>query len=160
MGETFRSSKRFCMSAVVPTTRSSTGTGDRSSRAGDRSESGHVARWLSLDIPEGKIRERYDRSRITLIELMPQLTEPRVFENSFDTDPACRARLPSRLSFFALRRGRSWRRSTCLKRVRGPRPWWPQRSRSRSDPRGLVLLLPLFVILEGVAGATIAIGKH
>jgi len=39
------------------------------------------------DIPEEKIRERYDRSRIHLIELMPRLTELRVFDNSFDADP-------------------------------------------------------------------------
>jgi predicted ABC-type ATPase len=39
------------------------------------------------DIPEEKIRERYDWSRINLIELMPRLTELRVFDNSFDADP-------------------------------------------------------------------------
>src|SRR4029453_9727755 len=39
------------------------------------------------DIPEEKIRERYDRSRINLIELMPRLTELRVFGNSSDADP-------------------------------------------------------------------------
>jgi len=39
------------------------------------------------DIPEEKIRERYDRSRINLIELMPRLTELRVYDNSFETDP-------------------------------------------------------------------------
>jgi len=39
------------------------------------------------DIPEEKIRERYDRSRIHLIELMPRLTDLRVFDNSFDADP-------------------------------------------------------------------------
>ena len=39
------------------------------------------------DIPEEKIQERYDRSRINLIELMPRLTELRVFDNSFDADP-------------------------------------------------------------------------
>jgi len=38
------------------------------------------------DIPEQKIRERYDRSRINLIELMPRLTELRVFDNSFEAD--------------------------------------------------------------------------
>jgi predicted ABC-type ATPase len=53
----------------------------------------HIARVRSRvargghDIPEEKIRERYDRSRINLIELMPQLTELRVFDNSFDADP-------------------------------------------------------------------------
>jgi predicted ABC-type ATPase len=39
------------------------------------------------DIAEEKIRERYDRSRINLIDLMPRLTELRVFDNSFDADP-------------------------------------------------------------------------
>src|SRR5437899_739836 len=39
------------------------------------------------DIPENKIRERYDRSRIHLVELMPRLTELRVYDNSFETDP-------------------------------------------------------------------------
>jgi predicted ABC-type ATPase len=39
------------------------------------------------DIPEEKIRERYNRSRINLIELMPRLTELRVVDNSVDADP-------------------------------------------------------------------------
>ena len=53
----------------------------------------HMARVRSRvargghDIPEEKIRERYDRSRINLIELMPRLTELRVFDNSCDADP-------------------------------------------------------------------------
>lgn len=53
----------------------------------------HMARVRSRvargghDIPEETIRERYDRSRINLIELMPRLTELRVFDNSFDADP-------------------------------------------------------------------------
>ena len=53
----------------------------------------HVARVRARvargghDIPEEKIRERYDRSRINLIELMPRLTELRVFDNSFEADP-------------------------------------------------------------------------
>ena len=38
-------------------------------------------------MPEEKIRERYDRSRINLIELMPRLTELRVYDNSFEADP-------------------------------------------------------------------------
>jgi predicted ABC-type ATPase len=40
------------------------------------------------DIPEGRIRERYERSRINLIRLVPHLTELRVFDNSVDADPA------------------------------------------------------------------------
>jgi predicted ABC-type ATPase len=39
------------------------------------------------DIPEDKIRERYDRSRINLIALMPRLTELRVYDNSLEADP-------------------------------------------------------------------------
>lgn len=40
------------------------------------------------DIPEIKVRERYERSRINLIRLLPELTELRVFDNSMDADPA------------------------------------------------------------------------
>jgi len=40
------------------------------------------------DILESKIRERYDRSRVNLIRLLPHLTELRVFDNSRDADPA------------------------------------------------------------------------
>jgi predicted ABC-type ATPase len=53
----------------------------------------HLARVRSRvargghDIAEATIRERYDRSRINLIALMPQLTELRVFDNSFEADP-------------------------------------------------------------------------
>ncbi len=53
----------------------------------------HVARVRSRvargghDIPEEKIRERYDRSRMNVIELMPRLTELRVYDNSFEADP-------------------------------------------------------------------------
>lgn len=40
------------------------------------------------DIPEGKIRERFDRSRENLIRLLPHLTELRLFDNSEEGDPA------------------------------------------------------------------------
>ena len=40
------------------------------------------------DIPEDKIRERYDRSRLNLIRLLPALREVRVFDNSDEADPA------------------------------------------------------------------------
>ncbi len=40
------------------------------------------------DIPEQKIRERYDRSRLNLIRLLPRLTELRVYDNSQEADPA------------------------------------------------------------------------
>lgn len=39
------------------------------------------------DIPETTIRERYDRSRLNLIRLLPKLTELRMFDNSEDADP-------------------------------------------------------------------------
>jgi predicted ABC-type ATPase len=40
------------------------------------------------DIPENTIRQRFERSRINLIRLLPQLTELRLFDNSTDADPA------------------------------------------------------------------------
>ncbi|AXQ27855.1 ZTL protein [Solimonas sp. K1W22B-7] len=39
------------------------------------------------DIPEHKIRERYDASRANLIRLLPHLEELRVFDNSENTSP-------------------------------------------------------------------------
>ena len=60
---------------------------------GLRSPELHMARVRSRvargghDIPAEQIRERYDRSRINLIDLMPRLTELRVFDNSFEADP-------------------------------------------------------------------------
>jgi len=39
------------------------------------------------DIPESKIRERYDQSRRNLIRLLPKLTELAVFDNSVQGDP-------------------------------------------------------------------------
>ena len=54
------------------------------------------------DIPEDKIRERYDRSRINLIELMPRLAELRVYDNSCEADPrAGRAPQPTLILHFA-----------------------------------------------------------
>ena len=43
-------------------------------------------------IPEEKIRERYDRSRLNLIRLMPRLTELLVYDNSRQADPDAGAR--------------------------------------------------------------------
>ena len=40
------------------------------------------------DIPEVKIRERYETSRRNLIRLLPHLTELRLFDNSAEGDPA------------------------------------------------------------------------
>jgi predicted ABC-type ATPase len=39
------------------------------------------------DIPDTLIRERYDWSRLNLIQLMPKLTELRVYDNSQEADP-------------------------------------------------------------------------
>jgi predicted ABC-type ATPase len=71
----------------------------------------HIARVRSgvarggYDIPEGKIRERYDRSRINLIELMPRLTELRVFDNSLDADPHA-GRVPQPTLILRLAKGK------------------------------------------------------
>jgi predicted ABC-type ATPase len=54
----------------------------------------HVARVRARvargghDIPESRIRQRFEHSRINLIRLLPQLTELRLFDNSTDADPA------------------------------------------------------------------------
>jgi len=53
----------------------------------------HVARVRARvargghDIPEERIRERYSRSLLNLIRLMPKLTELRLFDNSLEADP-------------------------------------------------------------------------
>ena len=39
------------------------------------------------DIPESSIRRRWRHSRLNLIELLPHLTELRVYDNSTDADP-------------------------------------------------------------------------
>ena len=39
------------------------------------------------DIPEATIRQRYHRSRLNLIRLLPRLTELRVFDNTQNGDP-------------------------------------------------------------------------
>lgn len=53
----------------------------------------HIARVRSRvgmgghDIPEAKVRDRYARSRMKLIALLPHLAELRVFDNSEEGDP-------------------------------------------------------------------------
>src|ERR1700688_150588 len=53
----------------------------------------HIARVRSRvaagghDIPEAKIRERFNGSRLTLVDLMPRLTELRVYDNSAEGAP-------------------------------------------------------------------------
>ena len=39
------------------------------------------------DIPEAKVRERFDASRSSLVKLMPHLASLRVYDNSFEADP-------------------------------------------------------------------------
>jgi predicted ABC-type ATPase len=39
------------------------------------------------DIPESRIRERYARSLLNLIQILPKLTELRVYDNSHEADP-------------------------------------------------------------------------
>jgi predicted ABC-type ATPase len=39
------------------------------------------------DVPEARIRERYDSSRVHLIQLLPRLTDLRVYDNSQEADP-------------------------------------------------------------------------
>jgi predicted ABC-type ATPase len=40
------------------------------------------------DIPEAVIRRRFEHSRLNLIALLPALTSLRVYDNSFEADPA------------------------------------------------------------------------
>lgn len=59
----------------------------------------HIARVAARvndgghDIPEEDIRRRFDRSRLNLIALLPQLTELKLYDNSFEASPA-RGRAP------------------------------------------------------------------
>ena len=45
------------------------------------------------DIPEEDVRRRFDQSRLNLIALLPQLTELKLYDNSFEASPA-RGRAP------------------------------------------------------------------
>ncbi|HEY1206386.1 MAG: zeta toxin family protein [Bryobacteraceae bacterium] len=62
------------------------------------------------DIPEARIRDRYDRSRANLIQLMPRLTELRVYDNSREADPDAGA-IPEPKLLLHMVRGQvvSWR---------------------------------------------------
>jgi predicted ABC-type ATPase len=61
--------------------------------AGLESAELHIARVRARvakgghDIPEAKIRERYEHSRLNLIRLMPGLAELRIYDNSEEADP-------------------------------------------------------------------------
>lgn len=57
------------------------------------------------DIPEERIRERYARSLLNLIRLMPKLTELRVYDNSKEANPRTAA-TPSPRLLVHLDRGR------------------------------------------------------
>jgi predicted ABC-type ATPase len=57
------------------------------------------------DIPETRIRERFDASRRNVIRLLPQLTELRLYDNSADNDPHL-GRAPEPLLVLHLDRGR------------------------------------------------------
>lgn len=67
----------------------------------------HVARVRARvaagghDIPEARIRERYDRSRENLIHLLPALTQLRVYDNSEEGDPAAGVRPSPKLILHA-----------------------------------------------------------
>jgi predicted ABC-type ATPase len=60
---------------------------------GLRSAELHIARVRARvakgghDIPAAKIRDRYDRSRVNLIHLLPRVTELRLYDNSDEADP-------------------------------------------------------------------------
>jgi predicted ABC-type ATPase len=57
------------------------------------------------DIPESKIRERYAQSRMRLIELMPALSELKLFDNSKDGDPQ-KGQAPSPKFLLHMNRGK------------------------------------------------------
>jgi predicted ABC-type ATPase len=57
------------------------------------------------DIPEAKIRERYDRSRLNLLSLIPYLTELRLFDNTAEYD-AKKGRWPEPVLLMHCRGGR------------------------------------------------------
>ena len=55
-------------------------------------------------IPDEKIRERYEASRLNLIRLLPRLTELRLFDNSAEADPAT-GHTPEPLFVLHMKRG-------------------------------------------------------
>ena len=71
--------------------------------AGLESAELHIARVRARvakgghDIPESKIRERYEQSRLNLIRLMPALAELRIYDNSEKADPEAGAAPEPRL---------------------------------------------------------------
>jgi predicted ABC-type ATPase len=77
---------------------------------GLKSPEQHIARVRARvvrgghDIPEAKIRERYDGSRKNVIRLMPRLTSLRVFDNSFEAPPE-EGSAPEPVVLFEVRKG-------------------------------------------------------
>lgn len=57
------------------------------------------------DIPEAKVRERFDASRSNLVKLMPHLASLRVYDNSFEADPRA-GRRPQPVLLLQMQRGR------------------------------------------------------
>ncbi|MGE0392458.1 MAG: zeta toxin family protein [Vicinamibacterales bacterium] len=57
------------------------------------------------DIPDEKIRDRYNASRANLLRLLPRLTELRLFDNSAEADPAT-GHAPELLLVLHMTRGR------------------------------------------------------
>lgn len=57
------------------------------------------------DIPEAAIRRRFEHSRLNLIALLPVLTSLRVYDNSFEADPAA-GKVPKPALLLHLERGR------------------------------------------------------
>jgi predicted ABC-type ATPase len=79
--------------------------------AGLSSPEAHLARVAARvhagghDIPEADVRRRFDRSRLNLIALLPQLTELKVYDNSAEADPV-RGRAPVPKLILHLRDGK------------------------------------------------------
>lgn len=57
------------------------------------------------DIPETAIRRRFEHSRLNLIALLPVLTALRVYDNSFEADPAA-GKMPQPVLVLHMQRGR------------------------------------------------------
>ncbi|MDR7297719.1 putative ABC-type ATPase [Pelomonas aquatica] len=57
------------------------------------------------DIPEAKVRERFDASRANLVKLMPHLASLRVYDNSFEADPR-QGRRPQPVLLLQMQAGR------------------------------------------------------
>lgn len=57
------------------------------------------------DIPEQTIRRRFEHSRLNLIQMLPVLAALRVYDNSFDADPAA-GKTPALVLVLHMERGR------------------------------------------------------